>query len=149
MLTPGLSCHSKLVYTAGEGAPDTTCATLADTLPVSWTGAAGAEHGHDLSYKSDVVITDDICRTNFPQGRLCSASKLSSRREFENYAKRYMDKDDLVKYSTPSGLINFQPFSYLNSNVGHRGRKVELEKMTGNRAELDLLLADTMQERKR
>ena len=34
----GLSCHTHPLYTAGGGAPDTTAAALADTLPVSWTG---------------------------------------------------------------------------------------------------------------
>ena len=73
----GLSCHTHPLYTAGGGAPDTTAAALADTLPVSWTGGggsgdvvyvvyclyclyclgpAGVEHGHDLSYKSPVTI---------------------------------------------------------------------------------------------
>ena len=47
----GLSCHTHPLYTAGGGAPDTTAAALADTLPVSWTG--GGDSG-DLVY--DIYI---------------------------------------------------------------------------------------------
>ena len=32
---------------------------------------------------------------------------------------------------------------------GHRGKQIELEKMSGNRAEMDLMVADTTQARKR
>ena len=33
--------------------------------------------------------------------------------------------------------------------IGHRGRQIELEGMYGNKAEMDLMIADTMQARKR
>lgn len=130
----GLSCHSKLYYTAGEGAPDTTCHVLADTLPVSWTGPAGVDHGRDLSYKTDNIIHQDLCRDNYPMGRLCSASRMVARKELDNILDRYRLKDTTGKFSTPSG---------------HRGRRMELDKMTGNKADMDLMVADTMQERKR
>lgn len=58
----GLSCHTHHLYTAGGGAPDTTAGVVAESLPVSWTGSAGVDHGRDLSYKSDVTIHQDLCR---------------------------------------------------------------------------------------
>ena len=104
----GLSCHTHPIYTTGEDAPDTTCSALADTLPVSWTGPAGVEHGMDLSYKSDVVIHQDICRDKYPKGCLCSASRMVARKELDNVMKRYRDKDTLDKFSTPSGQLVYQ-----------------------------------------
>jgi len=47
--------------------------------------------------------------------------------------KRYRDSDNNQKMSTPSG---------------HRGRQIELEKMSGNGAQMDLTVADTSQARK-
>ena len=44
-----------------------------------------------------------MCRTNFPKGRLCSASKMLARRELESYVGRYKEGDNYKKYSTPSG----------------------------------------------
>ena len=116
----GLSCHTYPIYTAGEGAPDTTCSALADTLPVSWTGPAGVEHGMDLSYKSDVVIHQDICRYKYPTGRLCSASRMVARQELENVMKRYRDKDTLAKFSTPSGNKFSIPSQYEKGNLQFR-----------------------------
>ena len=38
--------------------------------------------------------------------------------------------------------------SYILFSLGHRGRQIELENMYGNKAEMDLMVADTMEERK-
>ena len=99
----GLSCHSRLKYTAGELPPD--AGVLADTLPVSWTGPAGVEHGRDLSYKINNIIHQDLCRDNYPIGRPCSASRMVARRELENIFERYREKDNMTKLSTPSGYF--------------------------------------------
>ena len=48
-----------------------------------------------------------MCRTNFPKGRLCSASKMLARRELESYVGRYKEGDNYKKYSTPSGEYIF------------------------------------------
>ena len=52
----GLSCSSRLLYRAGEGAPESTAGPLAHCLPTSWTGPAGVELGVDTSYKQQPVI---------------------------------------------------------------------------------------------
>ena len=74
--------------------------------------------------------------------------------------KRYRDKDTLDKFSTPSGQSislpdkNHNSFNYyyvcwnFNFHLGHRGRQINLENMYGNKAEMDLMVADTMEERK-
>ena len=81
------------------------------------------EHGHDLSYKSPVTIHQvarpiqprywttittffqDLCRENYPQGRLCSASRMAARHELDTVMRRYRDTSSLAKMSTPSGEL--------------------------------------------
>ena len=81
------------------------------------------EHGHDLSYKSPVTIHQvprpiqrqyrttityfqDLCRDNYPQGRLCSASRMAARHELDTVMRRYRDTSSLAKMSTPSGEMS-------------------------------------------
>ena len=52
----GLSCSSRLLYRAGEGAQNTTAGPLAHSLPTSWTGPAGVELGVDTTYQHQPLI---------------------------------------------------------------------------------------------
>eukprot|EP00090_Calanus_glacialis_P025100 TRINITY_DN39030_c0_g1_i1.p1 TRINITY_DN39030_c0_g1~~TRINITY_DN39030_c0_g1_i1.p1 ORF type:complete len:215 (+),score=83.44 TRINITY_DN39030_c0_g1_i1:46-690(+) len=129
----GLSCSTSLQYTAGAAAPDQTSGRLSDSLPVGWTQGAGVEPGLDMTYKSDSVIHQDVCREGHPRGRMCAASRMVAARELEKIIARARPQDRMDKRSTPSG---------------HRGRQLNLENMYSNMAELNLMTADTEQGRK-
>ena len=89
----------------------------------------------------DVVCLQDLCRAGpgYPRGTLCAGSRLAAKTEFDEIRDRYSLGDrgrgsvSLTKLSTPSG---------------HRGRQLQLDRMYGNMAEINLIISDTKQARK-
>ena len=68
--------------------------------------------GDSVNIKDKIKVENKYnIRSNYPAGRLCSASRMVARNELEIIMKRYRDSDNDKKLSTPSGFGRFIIFS--------------------------------------